>query len=154
MTTDRASSAAERFALKAVTAQSLSQAGGEHMSPYTRKSPAQLYRYGKRNDPNYAPLDVVLELDRMAEQPIITAQLAAFLGFRLVAVDSRDDRASLTDLVSDFIGETSDVSRTVLQADADGEITPRERKAILKEIREAQDVITRLRRQIGGAANG
>lgn len=149
MTNERASSRAERFALKAVTAQALSQAGGEHMAAHTTKSPAQLYRYGQRNDPAFAPVDVVLEIDRMAEQPIITAQLAASLGFRLVPIAAAEKTASLTSLISRFIGEASDVARTALEADEDGEHSPIEKRAILKELQELQSVATEIRRWVG-----
>ena len=44
------------------------------------------YRYGSKTDTDFASVDVALEMDRLAEQPIIMAQLAALHGYRFVPV--------------------------------------------------------------------
>lgn len=150
---DRLLSIAERFALKMATKHALTRAGGGNLSPFTRKSPAQLYRYGSNSAPDrevFAPVDIALEMDRAAEEPIITAHMASALGYRLAAVDEAGQGESLNGLVSRFIQEAGDVSSAVLDAQADGIISPSEHANILKEIREAEAVLTNLRRRLSG----
>ncbi len=150
----RASGAEERAALKTATKMSLSKSGGGAISPFTRKSQAQLYRYGSKTDPDFAPVDVALEMDRMAEQPIITAQLAASLGYRLVPVGAERPSDNLRSLLSRFIRETGDVSTTIIDAEADGEISPREADDIRKEVREVEQLLTLIRRTLDGTSRG
>lgn len=82
----------DRLGLKAAVRRSVSLAGGGDSVEYaTRVDASSLSRYGSpkpEHEKNHCPVDVALDLDLEAGQPIITAAMASRQGFELVPIVS------------------------------------------------------------------
>lgn len=150
--TDRQSTAAERYDLKAATERCLTRAGGGNNFQYhTRVATTQLHRYGARDEKDFVPLDVALEMDRQAGTPIIIGAAARLLGYTLEPVTAGKGTQCLSEAISAAIRECSDVYAKVIDATADDRITPAERRDIHTEIDEAVESLQRLRNSVAGA---
>lgn len=89
----RASTPAERLALKAAVKRASKLAGGAaSVQHVTRVCESDLSRYaGAEYEDRHCPVDVALDLDREAGHPVILSALAAILGYRLVAAEGAGD---------------------------------------------------------------
>lgn len=146
----RTSTVHERLTIKAAVRRALTFAGGgDCFTHVTRVDAPRLSRYASQNDPQHMPVDVVLELDREAGGPVVTGQLAALQGYRLVhsKVDCRPVDGELAPRLAREAGE---VTAAVIEAIADGMITPREKARLLKEIEEAQSALHDLTARLQG----
>ena len=141
----------ERRALSLSVKRAAKLGGGaasvQHM---TRVGEADLSRYGAPDqDDRHCPIDVAVELDRMAGGPVIVAAMASMLGYRLVA----EARGAGADLCLREVGritsESAEVVSAILDAMSDGRLCEADRRRINMEIEEACRVLRTVQARMG-----
>jgi len=147
---DRPTSDHDRRRLKAATERSIRRAGGGTVfAALTRVEPPALSKYAAMHDDHFMPIDVALDCDMAAGAPVILAAMAASAGYTIAPAAAA--AAPLCPvMVGTLIRETGEVSAVVLEAMADGRLTPRERQAIAKEIDEAMVALWTLKNAVAG----
>ncbi|MFN3549250.1 MAG: phage regulatory CII family protein [Mesorhizobium sp.] len=146
---DRPTSDHDRARLKGATKRAIERAGGgTAFAAQTRVEPPVLSKYAAPHEDHFVPVDVACDADMAAGSPVILSAMAATQGFRLVPIDDVAPAFSPT-MVGQLIRETGDVSAAILEAMADGRVTPAERRAIEIEIDEALVALFTLRRAFG-----
>lgn len=118
--------------------------GPESAQHITRCKAAALSRFGGMADEQFAPADVIADLETDCGSPILTSHLAAMQGYRLVLDDAalgRDGQVSFA-AVTDIFGHATRIAETVTTALEDGHIDGAEANQIIVA---AEQAITRLR---------
>ena len=117
-------------------------AGGVTVFQYvTRVVTSQLSKYAStdvENEKKFIPVDIALDLDRAAKQPIVTAKMAELLGYRLEPLEQRIEVAkplSESDAL-EIMDEATLLWRMTRQAFADGRIDALERKQLRLKLHE------------------
>lgn len=115
-------------AIKNAVRRALRQAGGglRELAGMTRLSAAQLSRFGDLNSDQWVPLDVALDLDSLAGEPVITRTLAELLGYDLVPCTAVVAQGRLMEHLAGLARESGDVLASISVALADGRLTPNE----------------------------
>lgn len=133
----------ERLTLKRACDAAYDLIGGMSLFlSFTRGKVSQLSKYASDAEPNaetFMPLDIAIEADRRAKDPVITREMARMLGYRLV-IDASSGRAAGTIEDADvhaFLLETHDLHRVILEAKRDGKVDSLDKQLIAKEAREA-----------------
>ncbi|WP_454683974.1 phage regulatory CII family protein [Ancylobacter moscoviensis] len=123
-------------ALKNAFRRAVRQSGGglRELSAMTRLSPAQLSRFGDLNSDQWAPLDVVLDMDSLAGEPVITRALGDLLGHDLVSSKAAVAHGRLVQHLAGLARESGDVLSGISDALADGELTPNELSRIENDL--------------------
>ncbi|GLS29931.1 hypothetical protein SAMN04488498_104363 [Mesorhizobium albiziae] len=136
----------DREKLKAATGRSIDRAGGGTLlAGQTRVEAAALSKYkAPHEDAAFMPIDVALDADMAAGSPVILSAMASILGYAVTPIESTTGKTTPA-LVGSLIRETGEVSAAVLEAMADGHLSPNERNAISKEIDEALAALWQLR---------
>jgi hypothetical protein len=142
----------ERLRIKARTEQLIKLAGGPGVFQHVAGVPTDmLSKYGSRSEPNFINAAVIVALDKQLGAPLMVAELAAMLGYRLVPVDSGGDGDEVT--LSDVTGlqrADGDVAVTLMEALEDGVIDIAERRqgraAIARQLSRLQQVDRKLAR--------
>ncbi|KAB2665175.1 hypothetical protein F9K91_10595 [Brucella tritici] len=146
----------ERRTLKAATDGAYVLADGiSRILDFTRVSTSQLSKYasfGEDNIESFAPIDVVIEIDRAAKSPVIVKEMAALLGFGLAPLSS-GGRADAQQSVTEADGyrvlkETMDVVQAINDGLSDNKIDAADRKRIGKELLEAIRELEALQRAL------
>lgn len=147
-------SEADYFSLKRVLDVAYEMAGGNTLFQHvTRVVVSQLSKYASTDEDchkTFMPIDVAIDLDLAAKQPIVTAKMAELLGYRLEPLAQRiaiaeplSEKDSLT-----IMDEATALWQLVRAAYADGRIDALEKKQLrlkLHElIRAAQTIIAKL----------
>lgn len=137
----------DRQRLKAATGRSIDRAGGgTSLAGQTRVEMAALSKYRSPHEETaYIPIDVALDTDMTAGAPIILSAMASILGYSITPVDGPTRTKVTHEMVGSLIRETGEVSAAVLDAMADGRLSPNERNAIMREIDEATVALWTLR---------
>lgn len=128
---------AQYAALKNAFRRACQQSGGglRELAGMTRLSAAQLSRFGDLGSDQWAPLDVVVDLDSLAGEPIITRALAELLGYDLVpAAGEAFPLASPTHHLAGLARESGDVLARLADALADGRLTKAEAARIEQDL--------------------
>jgi hypothetical protein len=131
----RISSDHERNALKSAARGALSLIGpAKQLCAVSRISESYLSKCINRDCPDFLPLDVALEADRLAGSPVIVQAMADLLGFRLVPTEG--ERASEFNVEHAFnlVADAVAMAQTIREADADGRRDEREKRAITDQI--------------------
>ncbi|MCG6115074.1 MAG: hypothetical protein MEQ84_07730 [Mesorhizobium sp.] len=141
----------ERRALSMSVRRAAKLGGGaasvQHM---TRVGEADLSRYGApEQDDRHCPVDVAIDLDRMAGSPVIVAAMASLLGYRLVAEARAPGAEMCLREVARISTESSEVVAAVLDAMADGKLCEADRRRINMEIEEACRVLRSVQGRLG-----
>jgi hypothetical protein len=143
--------------LKAVTARALKAAGGAaEVQTSTRVNEATLSKYGSLSEDNaktFVPIDIAVEIDLLAQSPIILGAMAGLAGFALVPLDAGEEVAAKPLTVHDALviaNEAADVVKAITEALAnDGNIDGGEERVITREIdqllRVMQDTLRRVK---------
>lgn len=127
----------ERRDLSAACNRALRTYGAANFAPDTRVGEAQLSKYGNVNDDdNFMPIDVVADLERLVQTPIVTEQLARIAGFRLVPDGEAAKMPSLED-VGAFARSKGVLVSTMIAALLDGHVDHVERRELLPLVRDA-----------------
>ncbi len=138
--------------LKAVTNRALRQVGASNFVQETRVREAQLSKYGSLgDDENYMPLDVVADLERVLGDPMITAQLAALSGFRLVP-DTAATRPPSMEQVGAVADTKGRLLSALISALLDNHVDNHERRELLPLVRDAIAQLQDLEKSLIGAS--
>jgi len=115
-------------ALKNAFRRACQQAGGglRELAGSTRLGSAQLSRFGDLNSDQFAPIDVALDLDSLAGEPIILRALASRLGYDVVPLTAPIMQAEPAQHLAGLARESGDAISRLAQCLADGKMTPRE----------------------------
>lgn len=109
--------------------------------PFTRGKVSQLSKYASdaaANAETFMPIDIAIEADRRAKDPVICREMARMHGFVLVPDRGEAARREITDQrLHVFLMECHDVHRAIVEAKADGSLDPLDRQTIARECREA-----------------
>ena len=141
--------------LKGATARALKLAGGGGIVQHsTRVNEATLSKYASTapdNDKAFVPLDVAVEIDMLAQSPVIVSAMAEMLGYRLAPSDAgAEDARPLT--IHDALviaNEAADVVKAITEALAgDGEIDAAEDRLITREVDELVRVLKKTLRNV------
>ncbi|MBN9243964.1 MAG: hypothetical protein J0I98_14325 [Mesorhizobium sp.] len=142
----------DRLRIKARTEQLIKLAGGPGVFQHVAGVPTDmLSKYGSRSEPNFINAAVVIALDRQLDAPLMVAELAAMLGYRLVPIDAGDgdERVTLSD-VTDLQRADGDTAVTLMEALEDGVIDIGERRkgraTIARQIAKLQHIDRKLAR--------
>lgn len=131
----RISSDFERNALKSAARSALSLIGpAKQLVAVSRISEGYLSKCLNRDLPDFLPLDVALEADRLAGAPVIVSAMADLLGFRLVPVDGEASSAFNADKGLDIVSDAVATAQSMREAAADGLLDERERRDLSDKI--------------------
>lgn len=141
----------DRLRLKAATGQAIARAGGGVvLSQGTRVEPPALSKYKAPHEADhFMPIDVACDADMKAGAPIILSAMAATLGYVVTPAD-RDAGPLTLEMVGEVICESGDVAPVILDALADGRLSPAECAAIERECNEALEALWRVRSAVRG----
>lgn len=116
----------------------------------TRVKTPVLSKYGSNSEENaqiFMPIDVALDLDRAAKQPVVLGQMADILGYNLVPKgEGVHTSRRIVDADSiDLMTEAMDVISRIQLARADGKICRNDEKRILEEIAQLEKKLDELK---------
>ncbi|ASY68870.1 hypothetical protein V3589_02690 [Sinorhizobium fredii] len=135
------------IALKGATEASFVLGGGlTSFQHFTRVGVANLSKYASKNDEQFIPIDVAIEADKRHGSPVIIAEAARQLGFKLepLADADRVEPHELTDADGVTLSlETADVVRAIHEAHgkAHGRLSELSRKRISRELHELKRAV-------------
>ncbi|NSY10811.1 hypothetical protein G6L14_02120 [Agrobacterium vitis] len=140
--------------LKGATEASYVLGGGvTSFAALTRVGVSTLSKYaglGAENAQSLIPIDVAVEADLRAGQPVILAEMARLLGYRLVPDDGGDNEARLCerDALMLSLGAAK-LAGVVADATADNRIDAREREDIIRAglplVRQVEEILLKAR---------
>lgn len=156
MTDDRTLTRSDYLRLKAATRKLISLCGGvEGAAASTRVNKSVLSDYGNPNKDQFAPLDVIADLETVAGKTPVTTLLAEISHHVLADVAAADPSpGDALAIIGGISKETSDVVALLAKALADGVIDADERAALAKEISEAETVLANLRQIVTNCSEG
>lgn len=139
MTPTRPTNEEDRFSLKAAFRRLLKAAGGQEAAEMvTRGRHQTLNRYGNPKEEDcFAPIDVIADLEREIDEPVVTQHLAEMNGYMLVKKSAVSADANLLTHVSALAGESGQAVQAAIEALSDGRDTEEELLRIIKEGKEA-----------------
>ena len=146
--TGRIFTSADYAALKNAVRRACQQAGGglRTLAAMTRLSAAQLSRFGDLDSDQSIPLDVALDLDSLAGQPVITAALADRLGYELVPLArAMVENATIAQHLSTLARESGDALSTIAAALSDDHLSINELVQIERECGDLKAAVQSLR---------
>ncbi|KAA8387350.1 hypothetical protein FOH24_13835 [Acetobacter tropicalis] len=127
-------------AIKTATIEAIERNGGpfalEHSSAI-RVGKSQISDYQNRNKPQVVPVDVAIELDRLAQAPLILAAMARAEGYDLIPSNLKAHGYVPRDLAK-YAKSTSEVLQVGLDSIADGEVSVAEAHEILDQINKSR----------------
>lgn len=132
----RSHSRADYLALKAATRRLVERVGGvDAAAAVTRVGRSQLSVYGVPDSDQYAPIDIVADLEAEAAAPLVTQALAAAQHLALGPMNAAASAApvSLLTHVAQLTKELGDVARVAADADADGNLSAAELASLITE---------------------
>ena len=140
-----------RGSLKEAVVALIAAAGGPKglhgAATHTRVSAQQLFKYGDEGDDNkatHAPADVVLDLERIAGEPVVTRWLAAEQGCALVRVRFEHTQDALAALVAFAAAQSTEVFESGYRALIDGTISKAEARRIKAEAADAMSAFAKI----------
>jgi hypothetical protein len=145
---------ADYLAIKAATRRACVEAGPlNEIAAQTRVDPAQLSRYGNVEERVFAPVDVAMDLDRLAGGNTILAAWAQVAGFELVPHELHARASRLFDHVAAIARDMSAVIAEIAEPKDDTPARAREVETAAAEAVDALDQLrTDCRRVIAGQA--
>lgn len=133
----------QRFigAIKTATAQVLSVIDWNFQSvaDSTRVEKTQIHAYQDRNKASIVPLDVAIDLDKLAQKPILLTAFAHALGYEVIPSDIGPGHFGRD--MGDFALIAGDVMHTALRIWDDQTIDPKEADEIAPKIAHAIHVL-------------
>ncbi|WP_316979989.1 hypothetical protein [Shumkonia mesophila] len=131
--------------IKAGTRELTKLAGGQEAAAgVTRRSHVSIGRYGRPQDPDFAPVDVVADLEAEVGAVPVTRVLADLAGFVLVAKPKVAGGPDWARQVGGFAKEAGEaISRLGAALAKDGTVTAEEIRALnlRREVREAMEAL-------------
>jgi hypothetical protein len=133
--------------MKAAVRRAVKMAGGcEAAAACTRVDAPRLSRYGNVDTPEFAPIDVCIDLDKCAGDDEILRAWADLRGYDLTPRDA--DKSAPLDLIAqagDIAKDSGELVSHTIVAAADGKFTPNEAKSLDNEAADLQERIVELR---------
>ncbi|MFT8591267.1 MAG: hypothetical protein ABF746_08615 [Acetobacter orientalis] len=146
----------QRFlpAIKTATMQALSVIGWDLQSVAnsTRVEKTQLHAYKDRNKPSVVPLDVAIDLDTLAQRPILLEAFAHALGYEIIPSDIGPGHFGRD--MGDFALTAGDVMRTAMKIWEDQRIDPHEADEIAPKIAHAITILRKSQAVISKVQSG
>lgn len=141
--------------LKSATHLGLKLAGGpDSFESVTRVRQGQLSKYASKDGAHgdyFMPIDIALECDRMAGQPVIIGKLAQMLGYSLVKDASHAPVKGVTDRdINALSAEVGDFLRTYHEASEDDHLDSAERRQLRIELGEVIRKATEISEKLEG----
>lgn len=125
----------------------LDQIGISVFATVSRVKHAELSKYGSQGEERSIPVDVLLDAEIMAGNPMVTRLLAEMQGYDLVAKESPAGGGGTTiERVLQAVKESGDVASAYLTAMADGTMDAADRQTLRREIDEAVTILMDIRR--------
>lgn len=144
----------ERNALKTACRAAVHVCGpAKQIAAMSRISEGRISICINRETEDFLPLDVALEIDRLAGAPLIVEAMARMLGYRLVADETEAPKAGFTH--KDLLALQARVSDLVRKGDGaldDGRIDQLEERELHQEIAKTRAILAEFEGKIGGAA--
>ncbi len=144
-------SEATYVSLKRAVEVAYSMAGGVTLVELlTRVKSPVLSKYASNSEENakiFIPVDVAMDVDRAAGQPVILQQMADHLGYDLVPKGEgiHTPRRIVDGDSIDVMSEAMDLVRALQSARADGKICNNDRKRILEEVAQLEKELDELK---------
>lgn len=142
-------------ALKGCTARAIKLAGGAAVVQHsTRVNEATLSKYASASPDNekaFVPVDVAVEIDMLAQSPVILTAMAELAGYRLVANEEAEVEARPLTIHDALViaNEAADVVKAITEALAnDGDIDAAEDRVITREVDELVRVLRKTLRNV------
>lgn len=138
--------------IKTATQAAIRAVGGvDAAASFARVGRSQLSDYQNRHSPSIVPVDVAVELDKCAQEPIILSAMALAEGHSLVALHfgEGDVAASVAD-IAETSGETLREAVLVL---ADGVVTQEEAVALEQRLHDLQRAVSHSLNVVRGIAH-
>jgi hypothetical protein len=130
---------ADYLAIKAATRRACEEAGPlKEIAAATRVDAPQLSRYGNVEEPSFVPVDVAMDVDRLAGKPTILAAYAQVCGFALVPHELHAHACRLFDHVAEI---ARDMSAVVAELAEQKPETPARARAIEDKTAAAIDAL-------------
>ena len=139
------------LSLKRAVGVSYSMAGGVTLVEFlTRVKSPVLSKYASNSEENakiFMPIDIAMDVDRAANQPVILQQMADHLGYDLVPKgEGIHTPRRIVDADSiDLMTEAMDVINRIQLARADGKICRNDEKRILEKIAQLEKKLDELK---------
>ena len=131
-------------AIKTATKKAIQQIGGiDAAVTICRVGRSQLSDYGNRNSLQCAPVDVAVDLDSCAQEPLILAAMAAAEGYRLVPVKF-SGMGHIPKELAKFSKFSSEVLQEGIESLEDGQVDVSEARAILEHLVSSRLAMDRL----------
>ncbi|WP_176086281.1 hypothetical protein [Martelella sp. HB161492] len=134
----------------------IKRAGGiERVALITNRSTSAVGRWNGKRDTDIMPIPVVRILEEDTDAPLVTEAMAAAAGRRLTEADERSRVAlSLIQCMAGDQANESELMSTILEALADGHVTPAEAHLCLQKLSDKEISEDRLKRCLIGAIAG
>lgn len=126
--------------LKGATSRSIARAGGgTALAVQTRVNAPALSKYAADHETeHFMPIDIAIDTDMAAGAPVILTAMAVSLGYTLTPAEGGKPVARISaEMVGHIVRECGEAQAAILDALADGAMTPRRRQVLAKEIDEA-----------------
>jgi hypothetical protein len=141
-----------RAALATATKRLIGELGGlEAAASCTRVRPSVLSDYGNPHSERMVPVDVTLDLERIAGRPLVTAALASLQGYALLPLDARGDDDIARHLARIGASVASLFARAA-EALRDGVVDDAERQDLLFRLAEVGRTVTAAQSGLSAAA--
>ena len=111
-------------------------AGIDAVAEETKISRSLIGNYNNRFHESMSPIDLILNLERDIESPIVTRRLARKQGYVLISTHAEEDAICAAILLARLGKETSDVFAEIGGAIEDGEMTQEEAPKCLNEVQD------------------
>lgn len=136
-----------QYALKAAVRRAVMLCGGPNAAAeIVRADAPRLSRYGNPDCPEFAPIDVCLELDRAAGANVILRAMADLCDLEVSQRNvDRDAAYDLTHAAGQVAKESGELISATIEASADGKVTPREAREIDEAAAELQEKVISIR---------
>lgn len=136
-----------QYAFKAAVRRAVKMCGGPNAAAQiTRVDAARLSRYGNPDAPEFAPIDVCLELDKAAGDCVILRAWADMMGFDLTPRNVAEDTSrDLTHAAGQVALESGELISAAIEAGSDGKITPNEARGLDEAAADVEEKVIKLR---------
>ena len=127
------------------------QIGASAFAGMSRVKAAELSKYASQADDRTMPIDVLLDAELVAGNPIVSRLLVEMQGFRIVPIEVEGDATGGAATIADVlhaVKETGDIASAWIAAHADGHCDALDRRELHREIDEAITALLALRKGI------
>lgn len=126
-------------AIKTATQKAIEEAGGvDAVASAVRVGRSQISDYQNKHSPSVVPVDVALDLDRYAGEPLLLAEFAKQSGYAITPFTFGE--GDIAAVMQRFIRRSGSTSETTVRILADGIVTLEEANDLLKDLLDVRHV--------------